>query len=198
MPTEQLGIWGSLGQSAYGKKLQSGLMADVGFYKPKGGARYSFLGGRAGWQGATASKWAFTKALGGTAFKALPLVGNVAWIYGGYKEGGVTGAIGAAAEGLAFTAGFEAISTAVGAVGGLPVVLGAAAAAGAGYAGYAFGEAGQRHEKRIREVEMGAEVVDRFGAISTLRQRSLMALQNSHINGRMAIGNEALLLHSSF
>ena len=49
--------------------------------------------------------------------------------------------------------------------------------------------------RQIKSLEMGSPIVDQYGSISTLRQRSLAALQNSHVNGRMALGNEAALLH---
>jgi len=50
-------------------------------------------------------------------------------------------------------------------------------------------------QRQIRAMEMGAPISDQYGTISTLRQRSLAAIQNSHVNGRMALGNEAALLH---
>jgi hypothetical protein len=50
-------------------------------------------------------------------------------------------------------------------------------------------------QRQIRAMEMGAPIADQYGTISTLRQRSLAAIQNSHVNGRMALGNEAALLH---
>ena len=52
--------------------------------------------------------------------------------------------------------------------------------------------------KQVRSLELGAPVLDQFGTIATLRQRSLSAIQNSHVNGRMALGSEAALLHSTF
>jgi hypothetical protein len=57
--------------------------------------------------------------------------------------------------------------------------------------------AAARH-KQVRSLELGTPVLDQFGTIATLRQRSLSAIQNSHVNGRMALGNEAALLHSTF
>lgn len=53
-------------------------------------------------------------------------------------------------------------------------------------------------QKQVRALELGTPMSDQFGTISTLRQRSLSAIQNSHVNGRMALGNEAALLHTSF
>jgi hypothetical protein len=52
--------------------------------------------------------------------------------------------------------------------------------------------------KQVRGLELGGPIQDQFGTISTLRQRSLNALQNTHVNGRMAFGQEAALLHSTF
>ena len=53
-------------------------------------------------------------------------------------------------------------------------------------------------QKQVRGLELGAPMLDQFGTVATLRQRSLSAIQNSHVNGRMALGNEAALLHASF
>ncbi len=77
-------------------------------------------------------------------------------------------------------------------------VMGATAVAGQAADFYERGTKAGMRERQVRNLEMGAPVADPFGTISTLRQRSLSALQNSHVNGRMALGNEAALLHSSF
>jgi hypothetical protein len=78
---------------------------------------------------------------------------------------------------------------------------------GIGAAIYAYGEyeeysrktdLGIARNKQIGSLELGAPIQDPFGTISTLRQRSLSAIQNTHVNGRMALGNEAALLHSNF
>ena len=72
---------------------------------------------------------------------------------------------------------------------------------------YALNQAGEyiqetdkaiARRKQVRGLELGGPIQDQFGTISTLRQRSLMALQNTHVNGRMAFGQEAALLHSTF
>jgi len=73
----------------------------------------------------------------------------------------------------------------------IPVTLAAAATVGT----YAYGEAAHSYNKNLTHAEMGGNLVDPYGMNSTMRQRSLQALHNSHINGRMAIGNEAVLLH---
>jgi hypothetical protein len=59
---------------------------------------------------------------------------------------------------------------------------------------------GQMREHAIKHatLEMGAPAQDPFGTISTMRQRSIMAIQNSRVNGRTALGNEAMLLYSGY
>ena len=47
------------------------------------------------------------------------------------------------------------------------------------------------HMHRHAELEMGRPVIDEFGTLATMRQRSMMAIQNSKINGRCGLGNES-------
>jgi len=141
--------------------------------------------------------------------KAVPPVLGKSWA--GVKAG--------ASAGRGMLAGFKAASWAgkagklgAAAVKGVSFGLGGAAAgllmspwawvAGGGL--YAMDsmleviEDSNRGNAKLRQIEaldMGRPITDQFGTISTLRQRSLSALQNSHVNGRMALGNEAALLH---
>ena len=74
--------------------------------------------------------------------------------------------------------------------------VGALAVGGAAvYGYYQFASAGREYAEGLRNMEMGSPIVDPFGTAATMRQRSLNALQNTHINGRMALGNEAILMH---
>jgi len=114
--------------------------------------------------------------------------------YEGYKQGGVWGATKAVGEqalvwGALRMAGANILN---------PYVLGAAAIGGAAYGGYKFGVAARKHRQRLRGLEMGADIVDTYGTMSTMRQRSLAAIQNTHINGRLSLGNEALLLSETY
>lgn len=136
-------------------------------------------------------KWA---RVGGIA--SLAFMGYSA--YSGFQEGGVFGAAknvvrDAAIQGIARGA-FNAV---VGAGLAVPTLVGVAAV-GAAYGGYRLGEAGQHYAKSLRRLEMGTDIVDTFGTISTMRQRSLNAIQNSRVNGRMALGNEASLMHMPY
>lgn len=140
------------------------------------------------------------RGVGKLASKALPCVlgpaGTAYFAYTGYKEGGIWGAVKGVGESVAWSAGIRA-------VGGLinPFTLAVAGIAAIGLGVYAAGEKGQAHVKKLRELEMGGgAIMEQIGSLpaATMRQRSALALQNSHINGRMAIGNEALLLHTSF
>jgi hypothetical protein len=85
-------------------------------------------------------------------------------------------------------------SSVMGAVSG--VALGAAYFAAAGYAAHSVLKYGRETSRGMRQMEMGSPVVDPHGLGYTMRQRSVMAIQKSMINGRMAMGNEALLLHN--
>ena len=107
----------------------------------------------------------------------------------GYKTGGVSGAAGAFAEEVAMFAAFELVGSAT--------VIGGGLVAGAAYGAYQALGAAQEHHRGLRKLEMGGTLRDPFGTISTTRQRSLMALNNSHINGRMALGQEASLMHTN-
>jgi len=67
---------------------------------------------------------------------------------------------------------------------------------------YSLGETGRKHLKRLRKTELyGSPELLRSihspGA-ATMRQRSLLALQNTHINARMGLGGEAMMIHTPF
>lgn len=217
------GVWDRLGQTGVGRVIQRGAAMEFGMYEGPGrtvkasqGAmirygqkvpNWQFMGGafnevggafRAGGAGAAfrqvgtnvGAKTALG-TVGKTAFKGLPMLGTALSTYYGYQEGGVAGAITGAGESIAIGIAVEALlGTAA-----LPVTLAAAAVGGAAYGYYRFGEAAQKHGKKLRRLEMGSEIIDRYGNIATLRQRSLRALQNTHVNGRLALGNEAAIMH---
>jgi hypothetical protein len=120
--------------------------------------------------------------------------------------------LGSAGRGYAAAAGSRAgaLRVALGIGGGAlgfaralthPYSLLALGVSGAAYAMSEYVEETDRaidRNKQVRGLELGRPIQDQFGTISTLRQRSLNALQNTHVNGRMAFGQEAALLHSSF
>lgn len=117
--------------------------------------------------------------------------------YQGWKQDGLTGAMWGAAENVAWNVGSRLIGSAL----LNPYTLGAAAVAGAGYGAYRLGEAAQAHSKRLRNTEfVSTTMIDALGSAGamTMRQRSVMALQNTHLNARMALGNEALLMRTSY
>jgi len=130
--------------------------------------------------------------LGGMAMKGIPLAFTLYGMYEGYQQEGVWGAIKGGAENVAMTAGWE-IAGAM--LGGATMPL--AVMAAAGYAGYAYADAARDYGKQLKRVDMGAPLVDMFGTVATTRQRSLQALQNTHINGRMGLGNEGMLIHNN-
>jgi hypothetical protein len=178
------------GGGAVGAAFRQGVGETFGF-EYQGGKNMGFLGRKM--KGGIMS--------GGKFGLGLKLLGPVALgfsAYQGYSQGGLGGAAWEvtkeAAVWGALRAGWHLGKAAI----LNPVTLTAAAAAGLGYAAYKFGEASQRHVKRLRNVEMGGEIMDRFGTVATMRQRSLSAIQNTHVNGRIALGNEAILTHTPF
>lgn len=118
------------------------------------------------------------------------------WAFGGALAGAEAGWLASGTMGLFMGAGGATVAALLN-----PVTLTIAAGA------YGYNKAAEyiqhtdraiaRH-KQVRGLELGGPIQDQFGTISTLRQRSLQALQNTHVNGRMAFGQEAALLHSSF
>jgi hypothetical protein len=121
--------------------------------------------------------------------------------YEGYKRGGRAGAaVAVAGEAASFGAMAVGSTLATSVLGSaaLPVGL----LVGAGYAEYQMGkqilQAGQEKVRGMRKLEMVAPVADPYGIGATMRQRSITAIQNSYINGRMAMGNEALLMATPY
>lgn len=136
-------------------------------------------------------KFAFASRVFGIATLGLSAIS-------GYQENGVTGAtMNVAKEAASWGAMRAGWSVGKGVLAN-PFFLVPATIGALGYAGYKIGQASREKARRIRNVEMGGEVIDRFGTLSTIRQRSLMALNNSHVNGRMALGNEATLLSTNY
>jgi hypothetical protein len=128
------------------------------------------------------------KVAGRAALTSIGPVMGAAYIYSGYKENGVLGAAGAGAETIAMNMALRLI----------PGVGYAAAAAAIGYGAYELGETGREHGSKLRGLEMGGgAIINAIGSNNALtgRQRSAMALQNTHLNGRMVLGSEAQMLH---
>lgn len=134
------------------------------------------------------------KAIGSTALRGLPLLATGFLAYQGFQKGGIMGDARGIGESVLGTAIFNTGAAALGSAF-TGATLGAATIGAAAYGYYRFGEAVRGRGKRLREIEMGGPVVDPFGTGATMRQRSLAALQNTHINGRIAMGNEASLMH---
>ena len=125
--------------------------------------------------------------------------------YTGYQEGGVGGAVknigkeaalwyafGAAAKVFSFGKLARAAAAGVGVLG--IGIGGTLAATGIGpqqlLRPYTYD-----HLRKHAKLEMGTPIADPFGNMATMRQRSLMAMQNSRINGMGALGNESYLLY---
>jgi hypothetical protein len=140
------------------------------------------------------------KGSGGRILGAGLAVGMSAYnVYSGYKTGGFSGAGRAAVREAAGMAAYKIGATAASSLGIGAGTLGIAAVGlAAGYAGKVALDVGQAHYKGLKSAEFGTPFEDTSGMGATMRQRSLMAIQRSQINGRAALGNEAAILHNMF
>jgi hypothetical protein len=195
MPAEQSffqNVRSSFMATAPGRSFVQGVGETFGMHYERG-VSMGFLGRRA--------PGGVFGAVPGFKARGLTFLGRAAFplftahaAYTGYQEGGILGAAGGVAESAlmwgAMRAGWTMLGGSVGAglVGGVAM----------GYGMYRLGEAARRNERRVRGLELATDVVDRFGTMSTMRQRSLQAIQNSHLNARMALGNEALLMSTPY
>lgn len=169
----------TFGSSQVGRQFTQGAGEVLGWHYKSGKSM--------GWMGRKLPGGILSKGLLGRAFFPAFTAFSA---YQGYKQGGVLGAAKNVAVDVAAWGAMRAAFS----IATHPVGLAAAAVVGAGYGAYKLGEAAQKYDKRVRRLEMGADVVDRYGTLSTMRQRSLQAIQNSHLSGRLALGNEALLV----
>ena len=158
-------------------------------------------------QTSTLARWGGRAFLGFAAFS-------------GYKEarakgrsgtwGAAKGVAVATAQNYVFGAGLRALglgSTAGTIAGGIAV--GAALQVGALTHMAQVGQGGglghllarpavYQHMRRHAMLEMGRPTVDMYGTAATMRQRSLAAIQDSKLNGRVALSNEATLMYRSY
>lgn len=135
------------------------------------------------------------RASGKAFVPGLSLLFSAHSIYSGFKEGGFSGGMGAATEAVAFNTGLSMLGGAAGTLLGGVMAIGAA-----GVGLHALGKAAETKKKRTRGLELAAVSPDLLYSSSSLtaRQRSLQALNDSRINARMAIGNEAALMHTRY
>jgi len=125
--------------------------------------------------------------------RAFGVAFTAAAMYQGYQEEGAWGA----AKGLGQMAAFNIAMRMIPSTAMLPLT----AAAAAGVYVYGSGEMAKEHIKQLRRIEFGGPQINdvlNSAGVATTRQRALSALQNTHLNGRMAMGNEAILMHSSY
>jgi len=122
--------------------------------------------------------------------------------YSGYKTGGTWGGVKAAGEHLLFSYALGGLLPAVGATADIALGLGGMAAGLHLMTGGSVTDVVRPWAKqrmfRHGKLEMGAPILDDFGTVSTMRQRSLMAIQNSRINGRTGLGNEGALSYNPY
>lgn len=123
--------------------------------------------------------------------------------YEGYQEGGMTGALGGMAKEGALWYGLGVaqatlLPAAAALAGATAIGLGVGAAMGVNPIKTFSRPYVRDYTKRHAKLELGAPVMDQFGTISTMRRRSIQAIQRSHISGRSALGREAFLAHDTY
>lgn len=195
-----------LQQSFLGRRLRESIMESAGYDIDFSGKNRGFLGLRGNYQDVFKGPGAATRSMaskslsmaGRTALSSLGLASSIYFMYTGYQEGGVFGAAKGVVSSVLYGAAFRTAIMGLGA----PITVGAMAIGAAGYGAYHLGEAGQRYQRRLKSLEVGGDenminAINSYGA-STMRQRAATALNNSHINRRLALGNEASMFHSSF
>lgn len=212
------GVNARLGQSFLGRAVRQGTLESFGWQFDSAGNSYGFMGKvpdegfgvsskakmnsaiKNSMKGATRPPGILGKT-GSFLGRGLGLGFTGFMAYQGYKQEGVWGAAKGIAESVAGSVAFRIVTRSLGLARG-SLLTGPAILLGVGLATYAVGEAGREHAKSLRAMEMGGGVqmqqaVGSQGAY-TSRAMAVTALNNSHINNRMALGNEAFLMHRSF
>jgi hypothetical protein len=148
------------------------------------------LARKGGWKG-------IAKFGGGMALRGAGILFSASYIAQGFQEGGITGGLSATVESAAMARlwhfGGKALMN--------PLGIAAMATVGTAVAGYKFLQASQKNLRNLQKLEMVDNQLlgaTRNAGAYTMRQRSLQALQNTHINGRMSMGNEGFMHHSSY
>ena len=111
--------------------------------------------------------------------------------YQGYKEGGIFGAAKEVGIQYGYNVAFRAAMNAFGGATSLPIATGLAVA----YGTYKFGQNAGRYGRKSENLSFNKGFIDEFGTAATMRQRSLQAIQNSHVNSRSLLGGEGEVIH---
>jgi hypothetical protein len=129
-------------------------------------------------------------------------------------KSGTWGAAKGVAEYATMNYGFKAVTRALGLGStagtiGAGITLGAIAQVGAlthmaqsaqggGLGQFLARPAVYQHMRQHAMLEMGRPAVDMYGTASTMRQRSLAAIQDSKLNGRVALGLEGQIMYRPY
>lgn len=178
----------SMKNSYAGRAFRAGVGETMGFEYTRRGTRFV----NQGWLGIRGAGGIRNVGAGGLALRALGPAFMAMSAYQGYQRNGIIGAATNVATDAAIWGGIRAGW----ALGVNPVTGFLAGTAAVGYGTYKFGEAAQDFTKRLRKTEMGGGNIDMFGTAATMRQRSLSMIQNTHVNGRIGLGNEGALFHT--
>jgi hypothetical protein len=194
------GAWKTMNKTAAGRGFIRGVKENLGWVY-EGEKDLGFIGRKGpGFFAEARTAW---KEGGGKLGGSIGVAGKVASRYGGIlmaawafyegmKEGGITGGIKSSGRQTVSWGAIRMADAVLGGVAGTALMAGEALA----YGGYRFGRAAQKYGRGLRNISMAIPVVDPFGTAATMRQRSLSALQNTHINGRIVLGQEAILMSS--
>ena len=194
------GAWKTMNKTAAGRGFIRGVKENLGWVY-EGEKDLGFIGRNGpSLRSEISAAW---KEGGGKLGGSVGVVGKFASRYGGIamagwalyegmQEGGLTGGIKAVGQQTVNWAAIRMAEAALGSFAGTALMAGGALA----YGGYRFGQAAQKYGRGLRNISMATPVVDPFGTAATMRQRSLSALQNTHINGRSVLGSEAQLMAS--
>lgn len=125
---------------------------------------------------------------------AISLAWMVPSAYQAYQEEGAWGAVKSIGTDLAKSYIYGAVLGSA----ALPVMLATGLGAGVYAGASAIRDSVNDYQRKHARLELGSPVYDPFGNVGTMRQRSVNAIQNSRLNGRTALGNEAGLMYSPY
>jgi hypothetical protein len=195
-------VWGRA--SFYGKLADESMAVGFGraYTTPRGMTKWAFSGRHH----EAGMKWVKDMLVPGKKVAGAGVLRNMFRFLGpaitaysvlkGYEEGGLKGAVTEGVGGLAWAYGIGRVGSMIFSPTAALTVAGAGlamTAAGVNPLSFAARPYTRDYAKRHAKLELASPVVDPFGTVSTMRQRSVMAIQNSKINGRSMLGNEAIM-----
>jgi hypothetical protein len=133
----------------------------------------------------------FVKKAGVLAGPGIGAAFTAVSVYQGYKEGGIFGAAKEVGIQYGYNLAFRVATGSLSAV----TALSRAVPLAAMYGAYKFGQNAGRYGRKTENLSFNRGFVDDYGTAATMRQRSLQAIQNSHVNSRSLLGGEGEVIH---